>query len=258
MGTRTISKITGLFQFCPVSLVFEKIAFIRMTSFIEKHNIINASQFGFRKGHSTIMPLLKFYDSVSNDIDNKKFSIGIFIDLKKAFDSLDHNILLSKLLHYGFRGPCHAWISDYLSSRSQSVFIDGTLSSSRLIKFGVPQGSILGPLLFILFINDIVSSSSILKFLLFADDTNLMYSHSNIETLFSTVNKELDKLATWFNLNRLSLNLNKTNYILFGYKRTRVPAHLSLTIDGTLILEVDHTKFLGIYTSILNFRGTFM
>ena len=126
------------------------------------------------------MALLDFHEYVSAAIDSKKHVIGIFIDLQKAFDTIDHSILLQKLYHYGFRGQVLSWLKSYLSDRQQYVLYNNVSSSNKPITCGVPQGSIRGPLLFILYINDIISSSNLLYYILFADDTNLLYSHANI------------------------------------------------------------------------------
>jgi len=121
------------------------------------------------------MALPDFYDRVINAIDNKKYIIGVFIDLKKAFDTIDHKILIDKLFFYGIRGVGQDWFKSYLSNRKQCVCLNNTCSSYKSVVCGVPQGSILGPLLFILYVNDIVNCSNILYFTLFADDTNMLY-----------------------------------------------------------------------------------
>ena len=116
-------------------------------------------------------------------IDNKEFTVGIFINLSKAFDTVDHTILLNKLQHYGIRGVVHKWFSNYLSNREQFVKFNETISSQRTIKCGAPQGSILGPLLFLIYTNDLCSVSKALDFILFADDTNIFFSHKNTNVL---------------------------------------------------------------------------
>ena len=226
------------------SKIFEKIVFNRLITYLEHNNILNNAQYGFRKKLSTYMPLLNLYDQLSNAGDNGLFSIGIFIDLSKAFDTINHTILLAKLSHYGIRGTVHEWFSNYLKDRSQCVEINRVRSSYKCINCGVPQGSILGPLLFIIYINDIINCSALLYFILFADDTNLLYSCNDLNSLQITVNRELSKLSDWFASNRLSLNIKKTNYILFGNKR--LPANIDININGITIDRVEHTKFLGV------------
>jgi len=230
------------------SKIFEKLAYNRLLNHIEKHAILNPNQYGFRKNHSTDMALIDITDKISQAIDNRLYSAGIFIDLSKAFDTVDHLILLSKLEHYGIRGMPLEWFQNYLSSRQQFVSINGESSNKLPVTCGVPQGSILGPLLFLIYINDIASSSKSLQFILFADDTNLFMSSNNLEDLQQKLISELAGLSCWFKANKLSLNLDKTSYMLFSGKGNRVPvANFSLHIDNTIIKRVDNCKFLGVY-----------
>ena len=146
------------------------------------------------------------------------------MDLSKAFDSVKHTFLLRKLHYYGIRGIALDFFKCYFLNRKQFV-VNGDCKSADLnIKSGVPQGSIIGPLLFILFINDIVYSSNISKFVLYADDTSLVFSSTDLNALINTVNLELSKVALWFNCNHLTLNLNKTNYMMLHTRRARPPA----------------------------------
>src|SRR5688572_19701195 len=184
--------------------------------------IIYPSQHGFQAGHSTSMALLKIQDNISSVIDNNEFSIGIFLDIAKAFDTVDHDILLAKLENIGIRGINLCWFKSYLTNRQQLVVCQGRLSKLRLVKFGVPQGSILGPLLFLLFINDLPNASNLVDFILFADDSNVFISHKTYEGLFELANQELQKIADWFQSNKLSLNLSKTSYILFCSHRKKL------------------------------------
>ena len=227
------------------SKLFEKAMHIRLTDYLEKYKILHNSQYGFRKNYATSMPLLEMYDKISLAIDNNEYAVGIFLDLSKAFDTVDHNLLLNKLSYYGVRGIARDWFSSYLNNRTQYVNLNGTKSDLKRITCGVPQGSILGSLLFIIFINDIVKCSDILKFILFADDTNLFYSNANIIHLRTILNSELSKLNTWFKLNHLSLNISKSNFILFGTKH--FPADFELSIDGIVLQSVSFTKFLGVF-----------
>ena len=230
------------------SKIFEKVITKRLASFLELHNILSASQYGFRKKHSTYMAIMNFYDRVSNAIDNNEFCLGIFIDLSKAFDTLDHDILLAKLEIYGIRGVANNLIRSYLHNRQQYVVYNNSESSYKTITCGVPQGSILGPLLFLLYINDISYCSNILAFILFADDTNIICSNSNIWELMRTVNAELVILSDWFKANRLSLNIQKTSFMLFGFKHLSVRniAEFCIQIDSINISKVEFTKFLGV------------
>jgi len=228
------------------SKIFEKIAANRLTDYLDKYNIINKNQFGFRKNCSTSMAVINMVEKITKALDEKLFTIGVFIDLSKAFDTVNHQILLSKLTHYGIRGVTLNWFSSYLHNRYQYVAIKDAISSKQQVMCGVPQGSILGPLLFLIYINDIASSSSLLQFVLFADDTNLFYCNKSIEVLEETVNKELDLLSTWFRANKLSLNVDKTNFILFKSRNKQYP-EISVYIDGRSIKQVSQVKFLGVY-----------
>ena len=148
-------------------------------------------QFGFKENHSIDHALLSLTEAVRNTLDNKRFGCGIFIDIQKAFDTVDHKILLLKLEHYGIRGCALDWFRSYLSERKQHVSVNGNMSNIVSYTCGVPQGSVLGPLLFLIFINDLPNVSKKLKFCLFADDTNIYYESKNVSDLSRILNKEL-------------------------------------------------------------------
>ena len=173
----------------PISLlsvfnkIFEKTMYTRLSSFIEKHHILLDIQYGFKKGHSTQHALLDIISTIQQNMDNKIYTCAVFIDLAKAFDTVHHSILLKKLYIYGVRGCVYDWFNSYLSERTQTTSINNYISNKEGIKYDVPQGSILGPLLFLLFINDISAASKVLKFHLFADDTNILHSNECLKTL---------------------------------------------------------------------------
>ena len=187
-----------------ISKVLEKIVYNRLFDFLNTHNILNSNQYGFRKNHSTDQALIQIYDKITNAMANKQHVIGIFLDLSKAFDTLDHNILLYKLEFYGIRGQALSWFKDYLIKRKQYVTFNGLNSDLLPVECGVPQGSILGPLLFLLYVNDLSNTSSLLSFVLFADDTNIFCSHTKLESLVNILNNELSKVSNWFKCNKLS------------------------------------------------------
>ena len=212
---------TNANNYRPISLlsnfnrIFEKLVFSRMESFIEQNDILSPSQYGFRKAHSTQHAILDIVSTIQENMGKRLFSCGVFIDLKKAFDTVDHKILLHKLDHYGFRGVINKWFSSYLEGRTQTTQIGSFISKRKNTTCGVPQGSVLGPLLFLIYVNDIQESSDKLKFFLFADDTNAVYADKNLKSLESTVNQELCKLFDWLTANKLTLNIKKNKFCHF-------------------------------------------
>ena len=178
------------------SKILERIVHKRLYNFISRFDLLHKSQFGFRPGRSSYMAILEAYNKITSSIDSKNNVIGIFLDLSKAFDTINHDILLSKLSHYGVRGSAFEWFKSYLSGRTQFTSFNNHDSTSHDIIRGIPQGSILGPLLFILYLNDIVYSSKLFTFYVFADDTNLLASHKNLRTLIHSINNELGHVST--------------------------------------------------------------
>lgn len=166
------------------------------------------------------------------------------MDLKKAFDTVDHNFLIMKLHKYGIRGTALSWLNSYLHNRQQYVELQNHISKSKKITCGVPQGSVLGPLLFNLYINNVWEVSKTLKTILFADDTNLICSGENMEQLLDTVENELQKMKSWFDANKLTLNLSKTKFIIFGNRATTL--NKKLMINDIEIERVKELKFLGV------------
>ena len=228
------------------SKFLEKVVYKRLYNFLIKYDILFDNQYGFRKNHSTALALLHLYDTLANAIDNKEYTMGVFIDLSEAFDTVNHEILSAKLQHYGIRGTPLKWFESYLSGREHFVNFNGYCSSYKLVKCGVPQGSVLGPLLFLIYINDICKLSSAFDILLFADDTSIFFSHKVLDSLCLTVNNELVKLTDWFFANKLSINVKKSNYIIFRPRQKRQTFDIKVTLSNRDIIQVKETVFLGV------------
>ena len=282
-----IAKVIPLFKngdplsmdnYRPISLlssfskILEKIVANRLCSYLERYNLLSSSQFGFRTGHSTIHPMIHFTNHVAKALNDKEHTIAIFCDLRKAFDSCNHQILLSKLARIGVRGAPLEWFANYLLDRKQFVSVNGVDSSLQTILMGVPQGSILGPILFLLYINDLPLCTRLLA-LLFADDTTLLASGPNLPELISFVNDELYKISTFFRINKLALHPQKTQFMLITNsliaKNTTVELFINhnnslLDQNQNLIYPISRvcsssplpaTKFLGVYFDPeLNFK----
>ena len=245
--------LTCINNYRPISLlssfskILERIVYDRLYNFLSTNFLLSPCQFGFRKSYSTDLALIDLCDKISRSLADKHHVLGVFMDLSKAFDTLDHKILLYKLKHYGLRGICYKWFESYLSNRTQFVSHLSTNSATLPTSCGVPQGSILGPLLFLIYVNDICSVSNVLQFILYADDTNVFYSDPNFERLFAVMNEELPKLSTWFRSNKLSLNLIKTNYIHFKNPQApKIDNYPDLIIDNVSLEPKENTKFLGV------------
>ena len=236
----------------PISLlsvfdkIIEKLMHKRLYEFLQEHNILFENQFGFRKNNSTTFALLEITEKIKETIDNKKYGCGIFIDLRKAFDTVNHEILLKKLEHYGIRGKALTWFTSYLTNRKQYVFLNGECSESKYITCGVPQGSCFGPLLFLIYINDLPNISEVLHFYLFADDTNIYYEAETVQKLETVINRELRELDTWLIVNRLSLNIAKPKFLVFHPYNKAMKQKITLKIHKKAISETEYIKYLGI------------
>jgi sarcosine oxidase/L-pipecolate oxidase len=183
-------------------------------SHLKYNNLLNENQFGFQEGFSTMHHLLKLTNYVTNEINKKNYTVGIFLDLKKGFDTVPHRILLKKLEKLGIRGMALRWFTNYLNGRSQKVEIDGCLSDIEYLTISIMQGSILGPILFLCFINDMPNCTELLS-LLFADDTACLTSGPDLKAVISKANTELQKISQWFRANKMAVNVSKTKYIIF-------------------------------------------
>ena len=242
----------------PISLlsiynrIFEKLIYSRVTKFVKDCNILYDQQYGFRSKHSTHHAILDIVNTILQNMDNGKFSCGVFIDLKKAFDTVNHEILLAKLENYGIRGVINSWFRSYLTDRKQTTEVNNVVSEAESTLCGVPQGSVLGPLLFLLYINDIYKSSSLFAFYLFADDTSIILANNNLKDLETLVNRELGNVNEWLKANKLSLNIKKSNFVIFRPRQKNMPFIPRIRILDSVTntyanLEMkDYVKYLGL------------
>ena len=218
-----------------VDKVLEKLIHKRMIKFLEDNKILYDRQFGFRCKHSTVHGLITITEDIKKSIDNGKLTCGIFIDLQKAYDTVNHKILLKKLEIYGFRGITNDWFSTYLSGRKQYVSVSGVDSNYRDIKHGVPQGSVLGPILFLIYINDLANATIYSRSFNFADDTAILYTDDDPKRLKKRVNIDLKLLLHWLKAKKIHLNVAKTGVILFKHKQKEVNYNIRIKLDGKLM-----------------------
>ena len=181
----------------------------RISKFIHKHSLLNEYQFGFSQKRSTNQALIVLLDKITAALD--KGGIGVFLDFSKAFDTVDHHIVLHKMYKYGIRGIVFKWMESYLSIRRQFVLFKYVKSEYANVTCGVPKGPIMGPLLFLLYVNDIANISTSLLSILFPDDTNVFLTGENIDQMIEIVNGELNKVFIWLHSNKLSLNVKNSN-----------------------------------------------
>ena len=239
------------------SKILEKVVSIKLMKFMESQNLLFQHQYGFRPRHSTIHPIIHLLNkiAIANDKPSKDLTLSVFIDLSKAFDTISHNILLKKMENLGIRGVARTWFENYLSNRHQYMELYGKKSNRKVVTCGVPQGSILGPILFLMYVNDIHKCTS-LDVLSFADDTTILCSSYDIKALYDEMNFELGKLSEWFKANKLCLNIKKTKYILFQPNNAHIARKsqdFDIFIDGQKVDQISHSnsdksfKFLGLH-----------
>ena len=231
-----------------IARIFEKVMYEQFYDYLSRKNILDPRQSGFRSLHSTVTALLDLTNQWCFNIDRGLINGVLFLDLKKAFDTVDHNLLLIKLEYVGVRGQTLEWFKSYLSNRSQAVFINGVLSEHEQIKCGVPQGSILGPLLFLIYINDLSSIIGIATTRMYADDTNLTFTACNIPELQEQMSVDIQCLKNWLIANKLTLNVIKTEFMLVG-SRQRIATMTENTntfLNGISLNRVNCSKCLGV------------
>ena len=233
-----------------ISKIFEKLIHVRIYQFLDENQVLYSYQFGFRKAHSTLHAVQTAIHSATKALDASYQCMGMLIDFSKAFDTIQHNTLLKKLYHYGVRGFAHNLISSYLSNRKQFVYYDSECYSAvEDINVGVPLGSVLGPLFFILYVNDIIScAESSVEFILFADDTNIFIYAPTSEELYCKANKVLRQLKSNIDANYLHTNLKKSKYMHFRSNR-QITISKSVFYDNFRLEQVQTIQFLGIIIS---------
>ncbi len=245
-------SVLSVGNYRPISLlpifskIFERLTYNRLIDFISENKILSELQFGFQKNKSTEQAVASILSTLDEDKFKRNSSYCIFLDFAKAFDTVNHEILLAKLDHYGISGMSHTLFKSYLANRTQQTEINGILSDTGIIKHGVPQGSVLGPLLFLLYINDISESSKVLKFFLFADDTTVYYSDKTNRGTEDLLNLELSKVSAWLAANKLSLNVKKSNFLHFHHGNCKKTT-INLKLNGTAVEEKEVTKYLGVF-----------
>ena len=239
-----------------ISKTFEKVVFNQVYEYFTNNELFYNSQYGFRKLHSTEYASLELVDRISQYLDNGKLPVTVYLDLSKAFDTINHEILLKNLEYYGFTDTPLKWFRSYLHNRQQYVFFNGCCSTPKTLETGVPQGSILGPLLFLIYMNDIKEACKKFIPILYADDTGLVSSlcsfyddkdKYDINEISRDINDELSCVQEWLNINKLSLNVSKTKYMIFHHRQRNIDEFIpDIRINDSPIERVTDFNFLGL------------
>ena len=236
----------------PISLlsnlnkIFEKVIHYRLYRFLESKKSLYKHQFGFRKKHNTNHAIIALTEEIREALDNGEFAIGVFIDLQKAFDTVEHSILLEKLSNHGIRGTANRLLTSYLNNRKHCTKINKKLSTYKECKHGVPQGSVLGPLLFLVYINDLHKSIINSKTFHFADDTSIVCRGTSLKDLKLLLQNDLFGLVHWLRANKISLNAGKTEIIIFRSRYKRIDCKLVFKMSGQKLSIKKKVKYLGI------------
>ena len=220
---------------------------MRIFNYLDKKSILYEKQLVFRTKHSTNHAIISIVDNIQRAVEEKEFFCGVFLDFSKAFDTVNHEILIRKLENYGIQGITNDWFRSYLSNRKQYVHINNTSSDPCQVNCGIPQGSVLGPLLFLIYINDFSRCSNLFDFHLFADNSNLFYKHKSLSVLQSDISRELSKVQEWLCVNRLALNIKKSKYVIFHPPQRKILCSPILEINGKYLKREFSIKYLGIF-----------
>ena len=235
-----------------LSKLLEKIVYVRTYNFLTHTEQINKTQYGFRKHHSCEHAIEELISNVLKNKDLGCHTLAVYLDLSKAFNTLSHEILFDKLYRYGICGTCLEWFKSYLKNRQLQVKCNVTTSNETVfsnhyeVNFGTPQGSNLGPLLFLIFVNDLSNQLEFCNNILFADDTTLYKGHRNLKYLYWCMNHDLATLSDWFHANKLTLNISKTVYMLFSNGKVKTDKEHKIQISNEKINRVKNMKFLGV------------
>ena len=237
-------------KYRPISLlsnienIIEKLMNKRLSNFLDINNLIYSLQ--LRPKYSTNHALINLSESIWQSLDEGSFGCGISVDLQKAFDTVDHKILLHKLEYYGLRGICNDWFKSYLSDRKQFVSVNGYNSDLMPVGCGVPQGSVLGPLLFLIYSNDLHKAIQYCKVHHFADDTNLFHTSKSVKNLNKQINRDKKHLNNWSSANKIFLNVEKTELVIFKSPRKVLLNEIKITLSGKRLYPSNSVKYLGI------------
>jgi hypothetical protein len=234
-----------------LSKIFETVIYNRLLKHVTENNLLACSQHGFIKGKSTDSAIYEMSEYILSAFDNQEAVLGTFLDLSKAFDTINHSILLQKLERYGVRGTPLKLLASYLNNRCQKVRINNNginyTSSTKKISMGVPQGSILGPLLFIIYVNDLASLPHLRNCLIdtYADDTNFLIKGKSMDGMVVQLHDVFNSMLEWFITNKLVLNTEKTQCVAFRSDRSNITVPVNVSLNNCIIPLAKQTKFLG-------------
>ena len=230
-----------------ISKIIEKLVHARLYIYLERNIILYQHQYGFRLNYSTTHVLIATTEEIRHACDNGEYACVTYLYLKKAFDTFNHSILLEKMNHYGIKGIANTWLKSYLTERKQYTTIEDYHSTLQDVFYGVPQGSVLGPLLFILYINDLHKVIQHCSVFHYADDTNLLLVNKSLKKIISNVNHDLALITDWLRANKISLNTSKTKVLIYKPKATKIRKNLNFRISGQKIEISNNIKYLGLH-----------